>query len=737
MAATFHPLSGPILGRVHRLAFVLTLTLLVWLGALAPARAALQFDVFLGYDSYVPEAGWFPIVCEVYNDGPAFKGFIEVTSGGISQTGFSRVAPVELPTGTRKLITLPVFNGSAYAGEWHVRLKDEGGRIREDRPGQRPRAIIRRHSTLLGSLSRTAGWAPQIQKPVNKSPEIQPGVARFQAPTFPDNAIVLEGLDAIYLNSERAADLRVQQASALQTWINTGGHLIVGVEQIGDVNSLPWLRQLLPIELTAVTTLAPGASLENWLRSPVKSSATKQLHDTTPTAASKELENPKVTRETPFADLENDAKFGAAPLAVATGTLRAGTAMVSAGSTPLIVTAPLGNGKITVLLFTPEREPVKSWKHQPALWARLAEVPPQYYLAGENYHSGGWGMDGIFGAMIDSRQVRKLPIFWLLVMLLAYLAIIGPVDQYWLKKINRPMLTWITFPCYVALFSGLIYLVGYKLRAGETEWNELHVVDIHRTGEQTELRGRTFGSIYSPVNARYEFAATARAVAFRSEFSGSWSADSGASDRGQIVQSESAFTADVFVPVWTSQLFVSDWLQSAEPPFFATVERRGNAWAVAVQNRLDKPLTSVRLVVSERVFELGEVPARQKKEFLHHGTTNSSTLHEFVTRHAERFQNAVQQRRQAFGALEGGRITDLPNASMAASFLSQHQPNQNYFTFVQPPAFDLSDSIGSGQAVLLAWTAGHAAAPPINRFTPRRQAENTLWRQTFTLKPNP
>src|SRR2546427_8444967 len=91
---------------------------------------------------------------------------------------------------------------------------------------------------------------------------------------------------------------------------------------------------------------------------------------------------------------------------------------------------------------------------------------------------GGMSVDGVFGAMIDSRQVRKLPVQWLLLLLVVYLLVIGPVDQFCLKRANKQMLTWVTFPVYVALFSLLIYYICYKLRAAETEWNELHVVEI-------------------------------------------------------------------------------------------------------------------------------------------------------------------------------------------------------------------------------------------------------------------
>src|ERR1043166_7664827 len=136
-------------------------------------------------------------------------------------------------------------------------------------------------------------------------------------------------------------------------------------------------------------------------------------------------------------------------------------------------------------------------------WAKLAEVPGNWYLNKEVNVQGGWSSDGIFGAMIDSRQVHRLPVGWLLLLLLVYLVVIGPLDQFWLKRIGKPMLTWITFPCYVVTFSLVIYFIGYKLRAGESEWNELHLVDVLLSGDHAELRGRTYASVYAPSNQRY------------------------------------------------------------------------------------------------------------------------------------------------------------------------------------------------------------------------------------------
>jgi len=697
-------------------------------------RAAIQFDAFLGLDGYVPEGSWFPIVCEVYNDGSAFNGIIEV-KGSLGQSGYDRLVPVELPTGTRKRITIPVFNRASYNNvQWDVRLKDANGKVRVERPNLRPNDIVHNGGVLLGTLSRQMNWKPPFREPVRQQNDYKPVAARFLPPLFPDNPIVLEGMKALYLSSERASDLRAQQVAAINSWINSGGHLIVGVDQISDVNSLHWLHDLVPVKLSGVKQVTAGGSLEDWLRSPVEDSVLNKVSKSGNPNANDQKQI-KVTMEAPYSDTVNDATFDAAELSVVTGKLGAAKTVVEVGGVPLIVTTTKGIGRVSVLLFSPEREPFKSWRNQSSFWSRITQAPPRIYALATSFYQRGPGLDGVFGAMVDSRQVRKLPIGWLFLMLLAYLAIIGPVDQIWLRKIGKPMLTWITFPCYVALFSGLIYVVGYKLRAGESEWNELHVVDVFQSGAQTEMRGRTFGSVYSPVNQRYAFETKADAAAFRSEYYGSW--NTSGNDRGQIVQSESAFRADVFVPVWTCQLYVSDWLRTGNAPFFASVEKTAVGWKAAVQNMSNKSLTHVRLVIDGNIWTLADVPARQMKEFTQSGDKDFRSLGSFVSQYDGKFQEAVQQRRSAFGGSQSGRLDNWAENSIAASFLAHNENFGDYNSIATLPTFDLSAASEQNNAILLAWVDGQAPMEPMNRFTPRRKQASTLWRMTLPLPSNP
>jgi len=336
--------------------------------------------------------------------------------------------------------------------------------------------------------------------------------------------------------------------------------------------------------------------------------------------------------------------------------------------------------------------------------------------------------------MIDTRQVHKLPVTWLLLLLIVYLVVIGPLDQFWLKRINRPMLTWITFPCYVVLFSLLIYVIGYKLRAGESEWNELHLVDVLPKGDQAELRGQTYASVYSPSNQRYVLEGQEEFATLRSEFAGTMSAVQPGEKASFRQQGDGSFKAEIFVPVWTSQLFVSDWWQPGPAPLSLSVVPQGEQWQVTVDNRTEHKLINARIVIEDRILTLGELPPRISKTFMV-GKDQGTLLRAFVAQQGTGFHGAVRARQRTFAGEESGRIDDLPNATMAASFLSCLSGQQDSMSrFMAPPGLDLSSVAAHGNAVLLAWAADYSPVKTLRRFSTRRSQQNTLWRVAVPIQ---
>lgn len=552
-------------------------------------------------------------------------------------------------------------------------------------------------------------------------------VARFQPNLFPDNPIALEGLDTIYLSSEKALELKVNQVNALLAWLHSGGHLVVGVEQIIHINGAGWLHDLLPCDLTELTVVPEHADLQRWLSG--ESGRTGQS-----------MFQSSSSRDNPYSKLRKDDHFESEPLQVATGKRRDGKVLIGSESVPFALAAKRGRGQITVLTFAPELEPFASWINRPHFWAKMINLPLELLEKNEVNRYAGYSIDAVFGAMIDSKQVRKLPVGWLLLLLVGYLIVIGPLDRYWLRKIGKQMLTWITFPIYVAFFSGLIYFIGYKLRAGETEWNELQVVDVMPQGERADLRGHTFASVYSPVNASYRLSSDQPFSTLRGEFMRN--AGGQEASKAIVRHQGNSFDAEISVPVWTSQLFVNEWWKQAPLPLRMSVLSKGLEWEVMVENRLETKLNNLMLVLEGRLFHLADLAPAGSRTFTL-PKQSGETLVSFVQGNGGQFMQIANQRQSAFGYSEQVRISDVPRSAAAASFISRiqsdpvnRQPGYYGYNFaVTPPGFDLSPLVSRGDAVLLAWAPGFTLAKPINQFSARRGQRDSFLRLSAPVQP--
>jgi hypothetical protein len=688
--------------------------------------AQVNFDVFVGHglgvsDSTVAEGSWFPVTCEIQNDGPSFNGVVEI-SGGQFGGGQARKIEIELPTNTKKRFTVPMYGTSRYRMSVDARLLTERGKLVAERRGIDARSVVDWQSPLIASLSRTHGGAAALPEGGRNS-QLRPATTHLSPDLFPDNPLALESISMLYLHSARAVELKEAQAKALLAWLYGGGHLVLAVEQPGDVNSVKWLADQLPCTLGDVGSRAEHRELQEWLKS------VKQSERWLKTKA--KSDGPS---QNPFLQLADDPTFEAAPLPVVNATLKTdATVLAGSAGAPLAITASRGRGQITVLLFSPELEPFRSWQNKNWFWAKLGGVAPEWLasVASAGAAGGSQSLDGVFGAMVDSRQIRKLPVGWLLLLLLVYLVVIGPLDQYWLKKINKQMLTWVTFPTYVVLFSLLIYFIGYKLRSGEMEWNELHVVDVTPHGERADFRGRVFCSAYSPVNARYPVASEETFSTLRGEVG---SAGAQEVSRAAVRQRGDGFDAQLTVPVWTSQLFVNDWWRQGVSPLNVSITEGDQNIEVNIENPSGKKIPETQLIIGGRYYVLGDITNGKKTTF---PRNSGSMLQNYVQGHVNNFAHVVQQRQSQFGGTEGGRITDIFNSTVTVSFLDLAQTtgdtsqpwNPTYWSrFVTSPGFDLTSLMQRGDAILVAWMPDDTIVPTINKFSPRYSKKNTVLR---------
>lgn len=743
-----HPNS---LRMSHKRLFWCLLLVFWWLGA-GRTLGKIQFDVFPGYEGHFARAGaWYPVAFEILNDGPSFDGVVEVSD--VQASGYMVRIPIELPSNTRKVFTTTLFCSTSGSHLIDARLRDERGKIRDERLGQKL-DVSTWEGTVLGGLPGSFSGMPTFPETGRGSDEFPAIAPRLSPEFFPDSALSLEALNGLYLNTSTALKLREPQIDALLAWLHGGGHLIVGVDQPSDLNALTWLRLELPARVSDGQNLRIGGLLNDWVLGMAGVETVGESGFGIPARAPEDAQNPddvqepqprrhRVGRNPPgqrprsapgdaYGKLQSDPAMTASDVPVYSLKLSLGHTLLNSGTNtagaPLMVTHVRDRGRVTLLAFNPEREPIKSWKLRPWFWARLAGIPGTAFTPANAIHFGGSSLDGLFGSMIETRQVRKLPVGALLLLLVAYLVVIGPLDYWVLRKLGRPMLTWVTFPCYVVLFSGLIYFIGWKLRAGKAEWNELHLVDLipQALEGRGALRGRTYTSLYSPANNSYPVGLELPTGIVRPESRGLFEAGTVTPKRTIVLQKPKGITTELGVDVWTSQLNIFDWHDYATIPLTGQLNASSNS--IHLDNLSDHRIDRIWVVRAGQIHELGGLPPHRGADF-DLSTTNQLALKTFVTARRPRLAEVINLRGQAFGANDRTHIDEWPETSIVASFAGMLSPEESEGRgYISPPGLDLTPLVRRGDTVVFAWMPDTSLIHPIPHFETPRFQKNTLLR---------
>ena len=669
-------------------------------------NAEVRFDVFMGFSGKARNGEWFPVTVEIENDGPTFSGEIEIKPSSFNEQSIRY--KIELPNNTRKRLSIPVFNNSNY--RWNAKLLNDG-KVVSKNDNLRIDSIPW-FSKLFAAVSDQQSSGPVLPetrfKNNNANRRFSPVVVNIQADIFPDNPVTLHGLSSLYLNSKRAINFRAEQASAVSIWVRSGGHLILGVDQPSDITGTPWLRELLNTQFGLIQNLEVGPLIRDWLSNAGY-----------PVGAIDEEFNTKFLNATPV-------------------RLKDGKTLMSFDGETLIANANRGLGQVTILGFNPEREPIRSWENRAWLWARLADIDSEWFVSEKPPRDyGRMNVDGLYGMMIDSRQVSKLPVIWLILLLITYLVIIGPVDRIWLKRINKQMLTWLTFPIYVIFFSFLIYYIGYRLRAGQLEINELHIVDV-LPGDQVALRGRSYASIYSPSNEDYLMGGSLALGAFRNESS---SFSNGAGNQPLLIGlSPGKLEAKARVPIWTSRLFSSEWVSGSEVNIQASVTKQNNdTYQLEILNGLRKPIVGAAFVALQRIVYDESINITPGERGLLELKRSDSKVRDVISGFSSNIRNSIQSRNRAFGNAELSRmdlglmniVTGSFPGMLELEGIKQFKKDVNQFD--SSGGMDISEYLERDGSVLFVFVEDQSPISSTGLFESKLRKSHSLYRIPIKL----
>jgi hypothetical protein len=280
---------------------------------------------------------------------------------------------------------------------------------------------------LVGVLGVTAADLPALAgQPVG---DRTVRVVELTADDLPAEPAALQGLDALLLDRFAWGELPEPQRLALQAWVEHGGRLLVATGP--EVRRLEGLSPWIPVTLGPVSTVdLPGIG------------------------------------RAPLADL------GLPP------TDTNWQVRYAAGGRALAGRYRKGMGQVVLLHFDPSLEPFASW---PGLGDLLAAVLPQSANpAAAAGNAGGMGarLDMQLLDTLNQVPLREVPaVRGLLLLLVGYAVVIGPVHFLLLRGFRRTGWAVLTLPLLATLGGGAAYAYTQQAHRSTLAINTLTVIE--------------------------------------------------------------------------------------------------------------------------------------------------------------------------------------------------------------------------------------------------------------------
>lgn len=413
-----------------------------------PAPLTLEVRAGLDGDGRYRVGHWFPVTIIAANDSGDLRGALEWRFAGSSEPAFRH--ELDLPRGARKALSIPIVtmeNNRAAT----VALVADGVELATTRVRLNPLVseqvavgVLSSSDTLLNSLG-----AAQL---VNTLPTM---VVQLDEGLLPDDAALLGGLDVIFIHDLVTADLTDAQRAALELWTRMGGILVVGGGPPA-AQTTPGLAAILPVEVGA---LRPGVSLA------------------------------------PLEGLAGEANLaGSLPTAtVSAVTLRPGASSLDQGQ--LLVAGNLGAGQVIFAAF--DLAATRAWGGEVSLWTRALSLNPRMQI-GQSFR---WRSENLLSDALNLPALQLPSTGLLLLLMAAYIGVVGPLNFLTLRRMGRMELAWVTTPLLVAGFLAASYGASFVLRGTQPQLLQLAMVQ----GFEGSDRGQrtAFVGVFSPQRRSY------------------------------------------------------------------------------------------------------------------------------------------------------------------------------------------------------------------------------------------
>jgi hypothetical protein len=498
---------------------------------------------------------WAAVEVDLQNEGPAIRGELRMDGG--SQSNARYAMAVDLPTGSHQAYILHA-QPPAFGRNVKVDL------VANDQVVDSVSVAYLVHEAtqlVVGVLAeRPQGLVSQIDLPPNPF-GAPPAIISLTVADLPGRIEGWGVLDRLVWQDIDSNQLSSEQLDSLRRWIAAGGRLVIvgGSAGIGTLSALP--DDILPYRPTATVDLDPAT----------------------------------------LTSLLGALPAAAAELPALAGELARGRALATSGDRAVAAELGYGSGRVTLLGFDPTTAWLAESRGVDALWrsALPARIGDGTMLVDDSQ---------LVQAVYRLPLLALPPTSGLLVIIGAYILVIGPLNYFVLRRLDRRELAWITMPVLVLAFAAASFGYGAFLRGTDVVVNEVAIV--RGAPDATQATAQVYFGVFSPARSTYQVHVPEGAL-LASPMSGDPFGLGTATldilqgtgpERPSMVRNLSVGTGSLRI--------VRAELPVSGPRMRASLRLENSILTGTFENASDQILESVAVVLGTSVAVLGDVPPR-------------------------------------------------------------------------------------------------------------------------------
>jgi hypothetical protein len=445
-------------------------------------------------------SGWLPVRVRIRNSGDDFRAELLALNSSGTYTVRRRIF---IQAGTKKTIWLYMYVGE-YAGEREI--SDEWISVSMVR-GERVLHPPVKRNIAVGASSRVGGYCYNILVLADKTRKdvlqlLQSAQIDYNGNTeayitwpkppakdspldLPDRAIGYNSVDLIVFNEFDFNKLTPRQRQAIREWVFAGGKVLLSPGSADWLRS-EFIRSLVPISQENIVQPKEMERLPS-LEEQCGRFNTKVKFNVYEVKKSKSLE---------LTDLFRNHK----------------------PSVPIFSMARAGCGRVFFLSVDIGKPPFLLWSSTRSMWQRfhrnLQQPPTRFYskpgTPGTSFSDGRTNSE--MCRFLDTSINKLPPVALISFLIIFYLVIVGPINYFTLKRMDKQILIVFTVPALAIIYLVIIFVAGYMSKGVTNVLQKLTCVEMIE-GESFAKVSTSF-SLYSSSATEYKLAVDVRSTLY-------------------------------------------------------------------------------------------------------------------------------------------------------------------------------------------------------------------------------